>query len=490
MTKNILRRSLFLLAVTGLIFANSGCTSKKAEDQQVIENADAEKIEAESADISGDAEATDLSLEADLGETASTVSTETPPPAATTDTPAVATLDDSSLDAEEKGASTTEATPLEPLPEEAAPAITADAEVAPVPVEILPTTADSMATKDEPVSEFPNEAVQPTPVDAGATVAVDASTAVDTGGAMAEVAAKPSSSGTLKKVATTTPYQGKDGGWINTVYVARPKETLSNISLKIYGTDKSKELKKIAENSYLKSRSAKAGDKIYYVSPNRPDDSTKTMLYQEDMGMIPETYVAKKGDNLRKISKELLGYDGAWKEIWTSNSVESKTALNDGETLRYWKADSSASTAGSASDMASSTQESGSANLVDASQVQAGMPDSSQLPAPASMEPPPPPVDTAMADSAAMELPPPPAELAPPPPPPPPPPDEMAAEPVKKKINLDEAAAEETDGGLDSDTMTSMGALGVLVALLAIVIIRKRKQKANAMQMVDDQMNA
>lgn len=482
MKKSRRLRSLFLLAAAGFIFANSGCTSKKAEDQQVIENADAEKIEAESADISGDAEATDLSLEADLGETTSTVSTETPPPA-TEEAPTAITLDDSSLDAEAKGTSTTDATALAPVPEEMAPAITADAETTSAPVEIAPMPEDALATKDEPISEFPSETVQPTPVDALAMAAVDP-------GATSEVVTKPSG-GSLKKVATTPPYQGKDGGWINTVYVARPKESLSDISTKIYGVDKSKELKKIAENNYLKSRAAKAGDKIYYVSPNRPDDSTKTMLYYEDMGMVPETYVAKKGDNLRKISKELLGYDGAWKEIWTSNSVESKAALKDGETLRYWKVDNSAfASTGSA-------QEGSSAKLIDASQAQAAMPESAQLPAPASMETPtppvdaaaelPPPPDAAMA-AAGMELPPPPTELAPPPPPPPPP-DEMAEAPIKKKINLDEAAAEETTEGLDSDTMMSMGALGVLVALLAIVIIRKRKQKANAMEMVDGQMN-
>ena len=489
MTTKILRRSLFMLALAGLIFANNGCTSKSADDQQVVENADSEKIEAESVEISGDAEATDLALEADLGETTSTVVTEVPPEAASeplTDAPAVATLDDSSLSLDDTAAEKTDAAAAapEPLLDEPAPAIIAETEIAPAPTEVLPSPVDGMAIKDEPISEFPSETVQPTPIDAGTDLGTTA--AVDPGVA-AEVAAKPSG-GSLKKVAATTPYQGKDGGWINTVYVARPKESLSEISLKIYGTDKSKELKKIAENNYLKSRSAKAGDKIYYVSPNRPDDATKTMLYQEDMGMIPETYVAKKGENLKKVAKELLGYDGAWKEIWTSNSVESKAALNDGETLRYWKADNSAVAAASTTE-APPTQNSGSANLVD----------SSQLPAPASMEQPPlPPTgtdtppqtfDSAMADSGGMELPPPPAELAPPPPPPPPPPDEMAAAEPKKKIDLDEAAAEETEGGLDSDTMTSMGALGVLVELLAIVIIRKRKQKANAMQMVDDQMN-
>ena len=37
--------------------------------------------------------------------------------------------------------------------------------------------------------------------------------------------------------------------------------------------------------------------------------TVKTITYYEDMGMVPETYVAKKGESLRKVSKKLLGYD-------------------------------------------------------------------------------------------------------------------------------------------------------------------------------------
>ena len=92
--------------------------------------------------------------------------------------------------------------------------------------------------------------------------------------------------------------------WITTL--SNPEEKLKEISLKIYGADKTKEMKKI--NSFLAARSPKGGDKIYYVSPNRPTDSIKTLSFYEDTGMIAETYVAKKGDNLKKIAKNLLGY--------------------------------------------------------------------------------------------------------------------------------------------------------------------------------------
>ena len=60
------KKLLFLVAVSGLIFANNGCTSKKADDgEQVVENADIEKIE---ADGMGTPEG-DSSVESALGET-------------------------------------------------------------------------------------------------------------------------------------------------------------------------------------------------------------------------------------------------------------------------------------------------------------------------------------------------------------------------------------------------------------------------------------
>lgn len=491
--KYILRSGLFLFVVAGLVFTNSGCTSKKAEDQQVVENADVEKIEAEGSDVVTE-QAADPSLEAALGETPALTTPEPPSPAAAETTAAAPTLDDISLDAS-AASTTTEAL----APEAAPPAVAATEETSTESAPALDTTVASTEPPTQSITETPSEIVEPTPIDsvaaAEATVAPADTNVGETSTSealkpepAAETAAAPKpTGGGLKKVATTAPYQGADGGWINTVYVARPKEKLKAISLKIYGADKSEELKKIAENSYLKNRAVKAGDKIYYVSPHRPEDSTKTILYYEDMGMVPETYVAKKGDNLKKVSKELLGYNNAWIELWTSNTVESRASLKEGETLRYWKSQEAA-TAAVADATAGADAAAGAAKLIDSSQAQAALP--------------PPPAD------AAASLPPPPADLPPPPadaaamgetnaaphaadsaqPPPPPPPENLAA-PARKKINLDEAAAEESAEALDSNTMMSMGALGVLVALLAFVIIRKKKQK-NSMADAHEMMNA
>ena len=444
------KKLLFLLAVSGLIFANNGCTSKKADEgEQIVENADIEKIEADGMGTP----ASDASLESALGET---------PTPSDSSAAAAPTIDDASLSLE----TTAEALPPTVAPDMAAPTLDAAApaitEIPLAPSEA--TTVDTAALAASLGSTPPETASLPS--DAGSS----------SGGL---TSSKPTAS-SIKKVSVTMPYQGKDGAWINTVYIARPKEKLLDISMKIFGTDKTKELKKITENSYLKSRSVKAGDKVYYTSPNRPDDSAKTMLYYEDMGMVPEIYVAKKGESLKKVSKELLGYDNAWREVWASNGVESKTSLKDGETLRYWKSADGAMAAAPAA---------GTATLMDSTQAPTP---TAQIEPPAALPPPPtdananlpPPPDPAVAaagtDANAGLPPPPPADLAPPPPPPPP--DTASADGPKKKINLDEAAAaEETTGELDSDTMMSMGALGVLVAMMAFVIIRKKKQKAQMM---------
>lgn len=448
------KKLLFLVAVSGLIFANNGCTSKKSDDgEQIVENADIEKIEADGMGMPAD----DASLESALGEM---------PTPSDSSADAAPTIDDSSLSLDTADMPPPEVNaPDTPLPalEEVPPAIT---ETPLPPTETTTVDTAALAASLGSSGSFVTETVAPP---------------ADTGGYSSGITTSKPAVTSIKKVSAATPYQGKDGAWINTVYIARPKEKLLDISMKIFGTDKTKELKKIAENRYLKSRAPKGGDKIYYTSPNRPDDSAKTMLYYEDMGMVPEIYVAKKGERLKNVSKELLGYDNAWKEVWASNGVESKTALKDGETLRYWKSADAAMAA---------APEAGTATLMDATQAP---PPTAQIEPPAALPPPPtdananlpPPPDpnaaaTAGTDANAGLPPPPPADLAPPPPPPP---DTASAdEEAKPKINLDEAAAaEEATGELDSDTMMSMGALGVLVAMMAFVIIRKKKQRAQMM---------
>ncbi|MEQ1723621.1 MAG: proline-rich domain-containing protein [Pseudobdellovibrio sp.] len=483
MTKNI----LFLLAASGLIFTNAGCTSKSADDgSQVVENADVEKIEAESTS----AQATDPSLDAALGETTTTTATSEPAVDATA-APTDAAATTSGVTDNNAGSTSTETTTMTTTEGSNPPTTETTSTTMPeTPVDTTTAAVDTSATAaGSEITETP--ITDTTAVEAATTEAKVEPTPVS----KPKVAALPA----MKKVNAVIPYQGKDGAWINTVYIARPKEKLADISMKIFGADKTSDLKKIAENSYLKSRSVKAGDKVYYTSPNRPDDSTKTMLYYEDMGMVPETYVAKKGESLRKVSKNLLGYDNAWKEVWVSNStIESKTTLKDGDTLRYWvEANGSA--------VAAAAPAVGNATLVDSSQApqptsQISPPTATEtLPPPptdanANLPPPPdinatqpptdastpPPVDAASAATTTDASLPPPADMSPPPPPPP---VEEVAEAPKKKVNLDEEAAAEVEGeGLNSDTLMSMGALGVLVALLAFVIIRKKKQKTAAAQ--------
>ena len=474
MKKNV----LVLLLIASLVAFNSGCTSKESQsDQQAIENADVEKIEtidsvdappptastAVTAAAPENPAASDASLDAALNDGAPAA---TPPPAdaAVTETPVA------------DGSASAAPTVDTPAASSNAPAVT-ETQLSPETNAITEVPGSSSEITETPIVDATSgESVAATPV----AKAKSAST---------------SSGPSLKKVNGLTPYQAKAGGWVNTVYIARPKEKLAEISQKIYGSDKTADLKAIADNSYLKSRAPKAGDKIYYVSPNRPDDSTKMLLFYEDMGLVPKTYVAKPGENLRKISKSLLGYDNAWKEVWSSNAIESKTSLKDGEILRYWTNDSNEVMAAAAPSPPPQGASVATQPPPATAQMAPPMPNAAATlpppPADANANLPPPPTDAAVAAGAAG-TPPPPSQEAPPPPPPPPAVEEAAAAPPaeggKKKAKLDEAAADEEEaGGLSTDTMMSMGALGVLVALLAFVIIRKRKQKA---QMNNLEMNA
>ena len=485
MTKNL----LFIFATVGLILNVGGCTSKKSQDDnQVVENADVDKIESEElASPPQDPTVTeDSSLQAALGETtdstvASTNTSTTTTTDATTETVTAApadvaaapTLDENNLNAEAPPAVAESVSP---------PKDTFDS--------TSTTTTESVATSTEPTTPITDTSVNPeTPVVESSSSSTNTTTYESSSSSSSSMAssAKSSSSSSLRKIALTSPYQSK-AGWVNTVYVARPGEKLKEVSQKILGSDKSKELKKIAENSYLKSHSLKAGDKVYYVSPNRPDDSSKTLFYYEDMGMVPETYVAKKGDNLKKVAKELLGYDRAWVELWTANPIESKTKLAEGDTIKYWR---SASSIAPATNVA---QTNGAAKLIDSTQASGGI--AANMPPPpsepaqvASTNAPPPDMNALPPPPAGNELPPPPTEanaLPPPPPPPdvappPPPPPIDAAAPeapgVKKNVHAEEEVAS-TSILQDNDTMMSLGAVGVLVAALAFVLIRRKKKKA------------
>jgi hypothetical protein len=122
---------------------------------------------------------------------------------------------------------------------------------------------------------------------------------------------------------------------LNTVYIGRPKDTIYSVSMKIFGSDRSADLK--AANPFLNAREVKVGDKIYYNSPKRPQDAERMLTYYEDNGIPAQTYVSKSGENIRTISKNLLGHKDSWKEVWATNlAVDSKGELPEGTELRYW----------------------------------------------------------------------------------------------------------------------------------------------------------
>ena len=261
------------------------------------------------------------------------------------------------------------------------------------------------------------------------------------------VAEAPKQSTPLVKV-QSAPFHG-GGQLLNAVYISRPGDNFKKVSTMIYGSaDHEKELKKA--NSWMKK--VKPGNKIYYNSPKRPTDDTRMLTYYEDMGIQPQTYVAKNGESLRKVSKTLLGYPEAWKEIWVTNPVESKGELSEGTELRYWLGDTGGALAAA-----------------------------TPAPAPAHEELPPPP--QVPAATAAVTAPPPPAmnELPPPPPPmpaapeiaPPPPPPPMPAPIAKKKV---EKPHQQDETMLSDDMIMALAGAGILVAgLAAVIVIRKRK---------------
>lgn len=251
----------------------------------------------------------------------------------------------------------------------------------------------------------------------------------------------------LRKV-EEVPFRRK-GVLLNAVYLARPGDNYDRISEKIYGDkSQSKTLKKV--NPFIGK--PKPGDKVYYNSPVRSSDESRIANFYEDKGIPPQTYVAQEGDNIRKVSKKLLGYDQAWKEVWSTNSVESKGLLSAGTELKYWPADVASSlppTPNLAMDMPPA-------------------PPIQDLPPPPPVQDLPPPPPVAQADSMPPAM----SELPPPPPPepvsPPPPPPAAAA---KKAPAMGE-------GILDQDMITlAAGGAIILAGLGALIFIRNRRQQ-------------
>ncbi len=325
--------------------------------------------------------------------------------------------------------------------------------------ETLP--ADPFASTDTPSSDTTAMVESSTSTDSSTTV-------VDSGSAAEETPKKANVP--LQKVATAPWKVGKT--WFNTVYFARPGDSLSSISQMIYGADKTKELKK--GNPTFSSRDVKPGEKVYYNSPHRTDDSSRIITYYEDNGIAAQTYVAKPGDNIREVAKNVLGYDNAWKEVWSTNAVDSKGMLTEGTELRYWP--------GTAVAAAPSTP-AANPEIAGSGQGQTAPPPMEQQ---APSLPPPPSFDEAPPQQAQGEIPPPPMPdqaqqdmaMAPPPPPeehmapPPPPPPVEAINPPAPQQHAEEAAPT----GMDNDTTMALAVVGLAAAGLAILIVMRKKE--------------
>ncbi|MGZ3780321.1 MAG: LysM peptidoglycan-binding domain-containing protein [Pseudobdellovibrionaceae bacterium] len=490
----MMNKFFLFLACLGLALQLSSCTSKESQADSAVaadaDSADLEKLEGgESLQAAGDSLPSDQLPEDALGETPAPAPSSTPAPApapspAPADTgianqspPAPAPAEKPAMDnnpatPQMDVASTPEPLPADPL-----------AQAADIPA--LPPTSPTDITK-EPSTVTDGAIGSEEKKSASSTTVVDNT----------ESSKKTGSS--LQKVATAPWKVGKK--WVNTVYFARPGDTLAGISQMIYGTNKVSELKK--ENPSLKARSVKPGDKIYYNSPNRPEDSVKMISYYEDNGMAPEVYVAKSGDNIKKVSKKLLGYSNAWKEVWSLNTVDSKGAISEGTELHYWKG---GNIAAAPIDQMPKHEEIAGLKLPSTKEPQLPPPPpvepaKPEIPPPQQQAqaeiPPPPPMPEQKSPDTAQPPPLPPdvasdqnQQMAPPPPPPPPPPPVEAvnppappAPPKKHKV-----AEEAPPSGMDNDTTLALGVVGIAAAGLAglIVVRKKRKQKELEQQGMD-----
>ncbi len=124
------------------------------------------------------------------------------------------------------------------------------------------------------------------------------------------------------------------GGNVNRLYVVRPGDNMDNIAQKIYGSGNADKL--YSFNSHHRGRTLDVGDKVYYESPNNPNDPSM-QTYYEDVSLAPSYYTSQEGDNIRKVAKNLLGHDRSWMEIYATNSnIESKGRIPAGLQIRYW----------------------------------------------------------------------------------------------------------------------------------------------------------
>lgn len=455
----MLKKFVVILACLGVIQL-TGCTSKDSKedggeemaiDATAADSAEVEKVEGEqsldiaaddsSASLAGNSGGGDALPEDALGESSA------PPPQA----------------AAPGGNDTASAPPPAPTIEDNPLAESSPADAPPAVDSTLPpdTLGESVVENAPPVME------KSEPVHETASASAD----------LPKAEPKPAVS--YRKV-EHTPW--KEGGkLLNTVYVAREGDTWSGVSKMIYGSEKGADLKKM--NPSIKGRKLKVGDKVYYNSPHRPDDESKVLTYYADSGIAPEVYIAKSGDNLKKVAKELFGTEQGWKELYATNEFESKGSLDEGTQINYWRT-------------VASTKEVAAANPPPSAPAEAAPP---APPAPSAEMPPPPPPPADMAppppppggDMAANAPPPPPPAEAAPPPPPPPPVEAVAPPPPPPPPGVGgpkhHAKGEEGSGNpLEDDQMTTLAGGAVVAVALALMMILRRRRKKELEQAIQD----
>lgn len=137
------------------------------------------------------------------------------------------------------------------------------------------------------------------------------------------------------------PYRQNDI-LLNALYIVREGDTFKTIGEKIYGKGSVTNLAKV--NPYLNPRRLKVGEKVYYNSPNRPNDENTMLFYYDDIGRSPQYRQANPGENIRTIATELLGHPRSWMEIWATNAeVVSKDILERSYRIKYFSKNNSQS---------------------------------------------------------------------------------------------------------------------------------------------------
>lgn len=124
----------------------------------------------------------------------------------------------------------------------------------------------------------------------------------------------------------------KKGHTLNRFYFLRSGDTPMSVSEIIYG-DTSHGNDLTAWNSGTWT----AGKTIFYVSPEKADD-TEMLSFYEERGITTEAYEVQKGDYLSKIAAEKFGNPGSWKEIAVLNSLETPDSLEVGKSITLYPA--------------------------------------------------------------------------------------------------------------------------------------------------------